>query len=119
MYFDFDIHHETKFCFCRLQLKPINKYVCSIDSCDPSFMSNNSTREVSKFAGRVGFDFGIFLLKLVTRRLQTSQEDSKVDIMSSTGFVTFNDLATGTTVASTPLTHKPNTMAIVTAPEPR
>ena len=47
------------------------------------------------------------MLKLLSRRLQKNV-NGKVDDMSSTGFVTFLDLGTITSVASTPLTHKPN-----------
>jgi hypothetical protein len=39
--------------------------------------------------------------------------------MSSTGFVTFLDLTSVTTAASTPLTHKPNLLKVNVAPEPR
>lgn len=39
--------------------------------------------------------------------------------MSSTGFVTFLDLTSVATAASTPLTHKPNVLKTTVAPEPR
>lgn len=39
--------------------------------------------------------------------------------MSSTGFVTFLDLASLTSAASVPLTHKPNILKVAVAPEPR
>lgn len=39
--------------------------------------------------------------------------------MSSTGFVTFLDLASLTSAASTPLTHKPSVLEVSVAPEPR
>jgi hypothetical protein len=39
--------------------------------------------------------------------------------MSSTGFVTFLDLTSVATASSTPLTHKPNTLNVQVAPEPR
>jgi hypothetical protein len=39
--------------------------------------------------------------------------------MSSTGFVTFLDLKSVATAASTPLTHKPNILKAAVAPEPR
>jgi hypothetical protein len=39
--------------------------------------------------------------------------------MSSTGFVTFLDLTSVATAASTPLTHKPNVLRATVAPEPR
>ena len=58
-------------------------------------------------AGRLGLDFGLYVLKLASRQLQKNV-DSKIDDMSSTGFVTFLDLGTITSIASTPLTHKPN-----------
>lgn len=39
--------------------------------------------------------------------------------MSTTGFVTFLDLTSVATASSTPLTHKPNTLTVSVAPEPR
>lgn len=72
-----------------------------------SCLTSVSTRRVSKFAGRMGFDFGAYLVKFVTRKLQSFRDDEKKDVMASTGFVTFLDLATVTCVASAPLTHKP------------
>lgn len=66
-----------------------------------------AVKRVSKAAVSVGFDFGVYFLKLVGRWLSTSSDDPRADVMSSTGFVTFLDLGTVTSVASTPLTHKP------------
>ena len=39
--------------------------------------------------------------------------------MSSTGFVTFLDLTSLTTAASTPLTSKPQVLDVTVAPEPK
>ena len=51
-----------------------------------------------------------------------SQEvvDSVVGVtMSSTGFVTFNDLSTLACAVKTPLFHKPDVLVVTMAPEPR
>lgn len=70
--------------------------------------SSRSFKKVAgKTAGRLGLDFGVYALKLISRRWQSNGDDNKIDSMSSTGFVTFLDLGTVTSVASTPLTHKP------------
>ena len=76
-------------------------------SCGSISMSTLSARRVSKVAGRCGFDFGAYLMKFLTRRITSVRDEEKIDVMSSTGFVTFLDLATVTCVASAPLTHKP------------
>lgn len=76
-------------------------------------------KRLSKVAERTGVDFGLYVLKLLSRRLQRNDGDSNDDVMSSTGFVTFLDLGTVTSVASIRLTHKPNTMTVGNAPEPR
>lgn len=73
-----------------------------------------TAKKLSKAATRIGFDFGLYLLKLVGRRLGTGLEDPEADAMSSTGFVTFLDLGTVTSVASTPLTHKPRVCMKIT-----
>ena len=70
-------------------------------------LSSATNRKVSKVAGRLGFDFVLYMLKLVGRRYRTGYVSEHDDVMSSTGFVTFLDLRTVTNVASTPLTHKP------------
>ena len=81
--------------------------------------SESSRKRLSKLAGRLGLDFGVYLMKFVTRRLQRNRDEEKKDTMSSTGFVTFIDLATVTCVTSAPLTHKPKTLNTAVAPERR
>ena len=76
-------------------------------SCGSMSISSVSVKRVSKVAGRLGFDFGAYLVKFVTRRITSVRDEEKIDVMSSTGFVTFLDLATVTCVTSAPLTHKP------------
>lgn len=78
-----------------------------------SMLSRCSTRSLGKVAGRMGFDFGAYLVKIITRRFNSYHDDEKKDVLSSTGFVTFLDLATVTCVASAPLTHKPKVGTLV------
>ncbi len=90
------------------------------DQSQNNFTSGSKiAKRLSKVAERTGFDFGLYALKLLGRRLRRNDGDSNDDVMSSTGFVTFLDLGTVTSVASIRLTHKPNTMTIGVAPEPR
>jgi hypothetical protein len=73
----------------------------------------------NKLAGRLGFDFGAFIVKIITRRIHVLRDEEKTDVVSSTGFVTFLDLATVACVVSAPLTHKPQTLNVKVAPERR
>jgi len=93
----------------------------TIESGKGSFLPPNSftAKKASKVAGRLGLDFGGYLLKLFSRRLQSRQDEEVTNVMSSTGFVTFFDLSTVTCVAGAVLTHKPNTLKVKVAPEPR
>ena len=86
-------------------------------SCLPN---ERTTKRLSKFAGRFGLDFGAYATKLCHRFINRSLlDDEKLNEMSKTGFVTFLDLSAVTCVASAPLTHKPNTLEVVVAPEAR
>lgn len=76
-------------------------------ACLKNSMRSVSSKKMSKMAGRFGFDFGAYMMKFITRRLQSHRDDEKKDVVSSTGFVTFLDLATVTCAASAPISHKP------------
>lgn len=79
-----------------------------------------TARKISKFAGRLGLDFGAYAIKVLHRFIYRSiDSEEKKNVMSKTGFVTFTDLATVTSIASAPLTHKPSTLETSVAPEAR
>jgi len=72
-----------------------------------------------RMVGRLGLDFIVSGLKYINRQFDIFVANVVGTTMSSTGFVTFLDLASVTTAASTPLTHKPNVLHVHVAPEPR
>jgi hypothetical protein len=86
------------------------------DTCLPS---EKTAKRLSKLAGRFGLDFGVYAVKLCHRFVNRTLDEEKDNEMSKTGFVTFLDLGAVTCVASAPLTHKPNTLAVTVAPEAR
>lgn len=72
-----------------------------------------------RMAGRLGLDFIVAGLKFFNRQLDVTLEGVLGTTMSSTGFVTFLDLASTTCAASAPLTVKANVLNVSIAPEPR
>jgi len=83
---------------------------------------NSRSKHASVFRrmiGRLGLDFIVSGLKYINRQFDTFVANVVGTTMSSTGFVTFLDLASVSTAASTPLTHKPNVLKVHVAPEPR
>lgn len=91
----------------------------SKDCLRDQMISLRSSLGWNKLAGRLGFDFGAFIVKIITRRIHVLRDEEKKDVVSSTGFVTFLDLATVACVVSAPLTHKPQTLNVKVAPERR
>ncbi|KAL7568743.1 hypothetical protein ACA910_021736 [Epithemia clementina (nom. ined.)] len=77
----------------------------------------NST--VRRWAGRLGLDFAVACLKLVTKQLDITVEGVIGSTMSSTGFVTFLDLSSTTCAHSASLTVKAGALLRSVAPEPR
>jgi hypothetical protein len=72
-----------------------------------------------RIAGRLGLDFLVSGVRLFHKQLDVTLESVMAPTMSSTGFVTFLDLASTTCAASTPLTVKTNALRCSVAPEPR
>eukprot|EP00546_Thalassionema_frauenfeldii_P006538 CAMPEP_0178908972 /NCGR_PEP_ID=MMETSP0786-20121207/8226_1 /TAXON_ID=186022 /ORGANISM="Thalassionema frauenfeldii, Strain CCMP 1798" /LENGTH=800 /DNA_ID=CAMNT_0020580947 /DNA_START=87 /DNA_END=2486 /DNA_ORIENTATION=- len=72
-----------------------------------------------RMIGRLGLDFLVAGLKYVNRQFDMFLANVVGTKMSSTGFVTFLDLASVSTAVSTPLTHKPHILEVHVAPEPR
>jgi len=77
---------------------------------------NNCLRRT---AGRLGLDFVVAIFRQLTKQLDTALENVVGQTMSSTGFVTFLDLASTTCAASAPLTVKATVLDVSIAPEPR
>ena len=67
----------------------------------------------------MGLDFIIAGFKFFNKQLDVVVEEVVGATMSSTGYVTFLDLASTTNAASAPLTAKANTLEVAVAPEPR
>jgi hypothetical protein len=86
------------------------------DTCPPS---EKTAKRLSKLAGRFGLDFGVCTAKSCHCFVNRTLDEEKDNEMSKTGFVTFLDLGAVTCVASAPLTHKPNALAVTVAPEAR
>jgi len=78
-------------------------------------------RVVSRLGGRVGLDFAMYGIKQFNRKVVKTLDDNKEEtkIMSSTGFVTFFDLASTTFAAGVPLNHSPGSLNVKVAPEAR
>jgi hypothetical protein len=72
-----------------------------------------------RMAGRLGLDFVVAGLRFFNKQLDVTLEGVLGTTMSSTGFVTFLDLASTTCAASAPLTVKANALDVSIAPEPR
>jgi len=72
-----------------------------------------------RIIGRLGVDFAMNGFSFLTEQIETVVENVIVPTMSSTGFVTFNDLASVTCAASAPLCHRPDVLLCQIAPEPR
>jgi hypothetical protein len=70
-------------------------------------------------AGRLGLDFVVAGLRFLNSQLDVALEGVVGATMSSTGFVTFLDLASTTCAASAPLTVKSSVLDVSVAPEPR
>mmetsp|Transcript_22394 Transcript_22394/g.33982 ORF Transcript_22394/g.33982 Transcript_22394/m.33982 type:complete len:1037 (+) Transcript_22394:105-3215(+) len=87
------------------------------------FLHPNSRSDYSnrfrRIIGRLGLDFLVAGLKYINRQFDNFLANVVGRKMSSTGFVTFLDLASASTAASTPLTHKPHVLEVHVAPEPR
>eukprot|EP00536_Pseudo-nitzschia_multiseries_P008702 jgi/Psemu1/257464/estExt_Genewise1Plus.C_2260019 len=72
------------------------------------------------WAGRLGLDFVVSGIKFANRQIDHAMDGVLIgSSMSSTGFVTFLDLTSLTTAASTPLTSKPEVLDVCVAPEPK
>lgn len=72
-----------------------------------------------RMAGRLGLDFVVAGMKFANKQLDVTLEGVLGTTMSSTGFVTFLDLASTTCAASAPLTVKAHALGVSIAPEPR
>eukprot|EP00550_Attheya_septentrionalis_P009222 CAMPEP_0198291930 /NCGR_PEP_ID=MMETSP1449-20131203/9268_1 /TAXON_ID=420275 /ORGANISM="Attheya septentrionalis, Strain CCMP2084" /LENGTH=1076 /DNA_ID=CAMNT_0043990617 /DNA_START=67 /DNA_END=3297 /DNA_ORIENTATION=- len=72
-----------------------------------------------RIAGRLGLDFAMTGVTMLRRHLDVVVDNVANRTTSSTGFVTFLDLASVTCASSAPLTHKPNILDVSIAPEPR
>jgi len=69
--------------------------------------------------GRLGWDFLYSFLQSASSRLDLMFDSVLGTTMSSTGFVTFTDLASVTSAASAPLSYAPEVLQCAIAPEPR
>jgi len=83
--------------------------------------TNNKRRVVSRLGGRLGLDFAMYGIKQFNRKVVKTLDDNREEtkIMSSTGFVTFFDLASTTFAAGVPLNHAPGSLDVKVAPEAR
>jgi hypothetical protein len=83
------------------------------------FGSDQYTNCVRKFFGKLGLDFAVTIVRALTKQIEVGLEGVIGETMSSTGFVTFLDLASTTCAASAPLTVKAGALHVDIAPEPR
>jgi hypothetical protein len=72
-----------------------------------------------RWAGRLGLDFVVAGVRICNKQLDVALEGVLGATMSSTGFVTFNDLSSTTSAASAPLSVKTSVLQASVAPEPR
>jgi len=102
--------------------------ILSLSFLQPSFMDKNYDtpfatdqykNRVRRWAGRLGLDFVVAVIKTMNRQLDVALEGVIGATMSSTGFVTFLDLSATTCAASAPLTVKTAALEASVAPEPR
>lgn len=86
----------------------------------PGKAKTRNDKMLRRIVGRLGLDFVVSGIKFAKRQIDHAVEGTLVgSTMSSTGFVTFLDLTSLTTAASTPLTSKPQVLNVGIAPEPR
>ena len=83
------------------------------------FARDQYSSTIRRIAGRLGLDFVVSVLKILNKQLDVTLENALASTMSSTGYVTFLDLATVTCAASAPLSAKSTVMHVSVAPEPR
>lgn len=74
---------------------------------------------VVRLFGRFGLDFAVYIFRAFTKQIDVALEGVTGATMSSTGFVTFLDLASTTCAASAPLSVKATVLNVGLAPEPR
>ena len=68
---------------------------------------------------RIGIDFISGAINLVQQNIDEVVDSVVGATMSSTGFITFNDLTTLACALKTPLFHKPDVLVVKMAPEHR
>lgn len=83
------------------------------------FSRDQYTGVIRRFAGRLGLDFVVSIFRHISKQLSSTLENVVGQTMSSTGLVTFLDLASTTCAASAPLTVKASVLDVSVAPEPR
>ena len=84
-----------------------------------AFNSNRRKPLLLTILDRLGIDFISGAINYVQQNID-EVVDSVVGVtMSSTGFITFNDLSTLACAVKTPLFHKPDVLVVKMAPEPR
>ena len=83
------------------------------------FGQNQYHNAFRRWGGRLGLDFLVAGLRFINGQVDVTLEGVMGTTMSSTGFVTFLDLASTTCAASAPLTVKTHLLQVQVAPEPR
>jgi hypothetical protein len=83
------------------------------------FSRDQHQNGVRRLLGRFGLDFAVFVFRSLTKQIDAALEGVVGATMSSTGFVTFLDLASTTCAASAPLSVDASVLHVTMAPEPR
>ena len=105
-----------------LFLQVVSPSLARRDALDDEYVapfSRDQYTGLRRFASRLGLDCVVAGFQVLHKQVDMALQGVVYATMSSTGFVTFLDLATTTCAASAPLTVKTSVLHVNVAPEPR